>query len=271
MSGGTDLEVTLALGIGLGASILLVGPVAKMLTKGLEVKNYRGENIPTAMGIVLLLAVLVALGVLTLLGWQQIDQFAIYSFWLTLVCLAGLLDDAAGSHSSRGFRGHFSALLQGELTTGMAKVLIISGGAGALTLPWGWQTLPQVLVLLLTVNLFNQLDLRPGRSLKFFILFAGGFALGGNSVAAAGAGGAIGLVWGDLKARYMLGDAGANLLGALAGLAIITELADGYLWLAMTLLALANAAGEMLSFTRMIESNALLSWFDGLGRRKAGD
>ena len=262
------MATAIAILLGFGISAALAAPVSTMLAQGLRVKNYRGESIPTAMGIVLLLAVLGSWGGLTLAGWFDHGSFGLFAFWLTLVCLAGLLDDAVGSGASRGFRGHFLALSRGELTTGMAKVFIISGGALAISVwPLGWQLGLEVAVLLLAVNLFNQLDLRPGRALKGFLVLAGVFTIGGSLIAGAGTGAALGLLSGDLRAKYMLGDTGANVLGALAGLVLVTRLSGAGLTVSLILLILGNALGEFLSFNRLIGANNVLSWLDQIGRR----
>lgn len=259
-----------ALGFALAvlAAMVMAGPVAAMLSPALTAKNYRGEVIPTAMGMVLLLAVLAALGLLTALGWMEQDGFVLTAFWLTLVSLAGLVDDAAGNHGSRGFRGHFAALFRGRLTTGMVKVLLISGGSLALiSWPLVWISVVELGVLVLAVNLFNQLDLRPGRALKSFLIIGGILALGGNVPAAVGSGGALALLGGDLRARFMLGDTGANLLGAILGLALVSALSQSALVAALILLALGNALGELFSFSRLIAGNRVLLWLDQLGRQ----
>ena len=48
--------------------------------------------------------------------------------------LFGLLDDLAGSTARRGFRGHVGALRQGELTTGLLK--LVGGGLVAVVVAW---------------------------------------------------------------------------------------------------------------------------------------
>lgn len=263
-----------ALGLVLAGLIgaLLTAPVAAMLAPALSAANYRGQMIPTGLGLVLLLAVLGGLGGLSLLGWLAKERFFLAAFWLTLVSLAGLVDDVAGNEDSRGFRGHFAALFRGQLTTGMAKVFIISGGALAVA-DWsqGWPGLVELGILVLAVNLFNQLDLRPGRALKSFLLLAATLVPAGSLLAAVACGGALGMLRGDLQARYMLGDTGANLLGALLGLALIWSLGINWLCLALGLLALANILGEFLSFSRLIAANRVLLWLDQLGRRQAGE
>ena len=91
--------------------------------------NYRGEQIPTAIGIVAALAyvaVVAASGLLDELGWTG-DAVAAASRRLVLpavlgFALLGLFDDLAGSGHHRGFRGHAAELRAGRVTTGMLKL-----------------------------------------------------------------------------------------------------------------------------------------------------
>lgn len=260
------MATAVSIGIAWAISAILVHPVAGMLSSGLSAVNYRGEKIPASMGIVLLLAVLGSLGLPVLSGRIPVQTYNENALWLTLVCLAGFIDDAAGNHAERGFRGHFSALFVGKLTSGMLKVIITMGAALSLTAPLRKEALLPLGVLILAVNLFNQFDLRPGRALKAFLFLALFFALGGNPVAAAGGGSALGLLPGDLRARFMLGDSGSNLLGALAGLILITSLTGVWLILALILLILGNCLGEFFSISRIIEGSRTLNWLDKLGR-----
>lgn len=260
------MAAALSFGFAWAVSAVLAYPAAAMLSPGLKVANHRGDAIPSSMGIVILLAVLSALGFPVLAGWVSTESFSEKALWLSLVCLAGLVDDAAGNHRDRGFRGHFAAALRGRLTSGALKVIIIFSAAISLLAPLEFKDIVPLGVLVLAVNLFNQLDLRPGRALKASLLVFLAFALGGSSVAAAGGGGALGLMAGDLKGRHMLGDSGANLLGALAGLVFIDSLVGPWLVLTLILLLLGNALGEFVSLSRLIESNRTLNWLDKLGR-----
>jgi hypothetical protein len=155
------------------------------------------------------------------------------------------------------------------------------------------------LVIALTANLMNLSDLRPGRALKCY----GVLAVAGAGISAAamwversgilrsGDGGlpSPGLQWlwiacmaatllvlalgpllsvwrFDLGERAMLGDAGANAMGAVAGFLLAWQ---SPLWLlavmAAVLLAL-NLLSERVSFSRVIDGTAFLRWLDGLGR-----
>lgn len=258
--------MALALIVAWTVTVLFRSPISTMFARERGVKNYLGKTIPTGMGLVMLIAVLGGMGVLVCGGHMASVSFKEQGFWLTLVCLAGLTDDAYGSKEDRGFRGHFLALLRGQLTTGMVKVLVIGFGSILAFLPYTKTTLLQGGVLLFSVNLFNQLDLRPGRALKTFLLFMVGPVLAGNAAAVVGCGAALGLLPGDLSCRYMLGDAGANLLGALAGLAVVTWVTGPWLIVVLVLLVLGNGVGELFSFSRIIESNKILRWFDQIGR-----
>ena len=73
----------------------------------------------------------------------------------------------------------------------------------------------------------------------------------------------------DLGERAMLGDAGANALGALVGLAAATRLGrTGRLAALGTVVAL-TAASEKVSFTKVIAGNPVLNRIDMWGRRPA--
>lgn len=264
---GMALLIPFALAWGL--ALIFRAPVAGLLQKEALRDNYQGQEIPTAMGLVLLLAVLGGLLLLSCLGAVAAPLAKEQGIWLSLVCFAGVVDDAFGDGKDKGLRKHWRALRQGRLTTGMLKVIIVFGGALLSSLPLTSRSLLRFGILVLAVNLFNQLDLRPGRALKFFLLLAGGFLFRGNVLAALGSGAGLALLPGDLRSDYMLGDAGANLLGAMAGLVIMTL---PYSWLpgALLLLAIGNGVGEFLSFSMVIEKNKILHWLDQFGRPQAG-
>jgi hypothetical protein len=71
----------------------------------------------------------------------------------------------------------------------------------------------------------------------------------------------------DLAGRSMLGDAGANALGALLGVALAAR--TGPVGRAALLAGIAGltAASEKVSFTKVIESTPGLRELDALGRR----
>ena len=264
------MAATIVFMVAWALAFIEIGPAKTLLTKRARSKNYLGEEVPTAMGIVILFAVLGGLFFINCLGYATTPVVQEQGTWLALVCLAGLIDDLLGDKEDRGFRGHLCALYRGRLTTGMTKVFIIALAALLYSLPISWVSLLEGGVLVLSVNLFNQLDLRPGRCLKAFLILFGGFAMAGNITAAAGCGACLGLLPGDLQADFMLGDTGANLVGALAGLAILSALPCLWQSVALALLILGNVLGEIFSFNRFIEKSKILLWLDHLGRPQAG-
>ncbi|MER6580077.1 hypothetical protein, partial [Nonomuraea sp. NPDC001023] len=138
----------------------------------------------------------------------------------------GAYDDLYGTTSSKGFKGHLTALARGEVTSGAVKILGIGAtglGAAALVSDGPVDTLVNGAAIAGAANLANLFDLRPGRAIKVGLL-AGGPLLAVSllrsspaaaALAAVPLGAAAALLPDDLGERAMLGDAGANSLGAL--------------------------------------------------------
>jgi UDP-GlcNAc:undecaprenyl-phosphate/decaprenyl-phosphate GlcNAc-1-phosphate transferase len=193
----------------------------------------------------------------------------------------GTYDDIAGSGARRGFRGHIGALKQGEVTTGMVKL----GGIGATGLVSGVLAggSPADVVINAGLiaggaNLLNLFDLRPGRAIKVAVgssaLIVAGGALAGNAAGAAesvapAAGAALALLPDDLGERAMLGDGGANALGAMLGAAAAVSLPRPARLAILAGIAGLTAASEKVSFTKVIARTPPLHWLDMLGRRPA--
>jgi UDP-GlcNAc:undecaprenyl-phosphate GlcNAc-1-phosphate transferase len=188
----------------------------------------------------------------------------------------GGYDDLAGDGDRRGFRGHLGALARGEVTTGAVKL----GGIGAAGLVaaalLGGAPADVVINAGLTAggaNLVNLFDLRPGRAIK--VALAGGTLLaaaapageGAGQAVAAPLGAALALLGEDLGERAMLGDAGANALGALLGVAAGASLSRPARMALLAGIAGLTTASEKVSFTTVIERTPALRWLDMLGRR----
>jgi hypothetical protein len=185
----------------------------------------------------------------------------------------GAYDDMSGSGDRRGLRGHLGALAKGELTTGAVKIV----GIGATGVAAGWLITRRPVdavvaggVIAGAANLANLLDLRPGRVLKTGLLAAVPASLSlqpSGSLAAAAAGPAAALLPEDLGERAMLGDAGANALGALLGVALADRLGRRGRLAALGVLVALTLASERVSFTKVIEATPGLRELDALGRR----
>jgi hypothetical protein len=179
----------------------------------------------------------------------------------------GAYDDLAGSGDRRGFRGHLGALRHGEVTTGAVKL----GGIGATGLlaaaVAGGPAADVVLnagLIAGGANLLNLFDLRPGRAIKVAVAAGAPGALG----AAAPLGAALALLPEDLAERAMLGDVGANALGAMLG-ACATGLPRPARIALLAGIAGLTAASEKVSFTKVIERTPALRRLDMAGRRPA--
>ena len=179
---------------------------------------------------------------LPLVGWA-------YAAHEPVVTALGLVDDL-WSGPERGFRAHLAA----RRTTGVLKLLGIPAYALLRT-----RSFSGSLLVGLGANALNQLDTRPGRALKAYIAAA--------LVVDAPLGIAVLLLPYDLREMTMLGDAGANALGALLGLNSVDRLTGRGRWLAIGGLAGLTIVGERTSLGRLIERTPGLAQFDSLGRR----
>jgi len=244
--------------------------------------NYRGRAVPTAAGVVLPLTALAVEGGRAVAGSFGVGDGPGLGSVRGLVLLAalgfgllGFVDDLAGG-ADKGFQGHLRALGQGRLTTGSLK--LVGGGALALVVvaplvgKSPGRLLADALLVALSANLANLLDRAPGRAVKaatatlvvLAVLVARTKALAPSAVLV-GAG--LGLFLDDLHERLMLGDAGANVLGAVLGLGVVAGCGTTARDVALVAVAVLNVAGEMVSFSRVIEAVAPLRALDRAGRR----
>ena len=193
----------------------------------------------------------------------------------------GCYDDLAGSGKSRGFRGHLTALAHGEVTSGMVKLAGIGATGAAASALLGGPAVDKVIntgLVAGSANLLNLFDLRPGRASKVALAWAALLAAGSpaagrergqaaRSAAAAAAGPALALLPEDLGERAMLGDAGANALGALLGAAVAAGLPRSARLAVLAGVVGLTAASEKVSFTKVIARTPALNKLDMLGRR----
>jgi UDP-N-acetylmuramyl pentapeptide phosphotransferase/UDP-N-acetylglucosamine-1-phosphate transferase len=272
--------------LGLVSAVLLAPALLRMLAQGGHVKaNYRGRELPFPFGALVLCAALLALIPVVLvqrLGsadviYPELGPVALYALG---VIVLGLIDDTlgeprTGEPARRGWRGHGAALLRGELSTGILKAVgslsLAMLAMAALGYRSNWRWLLATAVLLLATNAFNLLDLRPGRAGKAFVLLGVGLSIGAASLRqlwTLGLFAAPALVAGlyDLRERAMLGDTGANLLGALAGLWLVLTLSATGQLIALILLAALTVYGELRSISGFVERTPGLRHLDSLGR-----
>jgi len=250
----------------LGVALAFVLPLFSVVAGDMIRPNYRGLQIPTSFGLVFVIVWL--FGSLFLPDTVGLAAMPLVLVWAVL----GLLDDHFSSQT-RGFRGHLSALARGKFTTGAAK--LIFGGGVSLLAAWLavrggiFQTLLDGLIIALCTNALNLLDLRPGRALKGFLLLGIlASVLEPGVVIVLVPLFAAGIVYApiDLGERAMMGDVGSNILGAMAGLALVFSLGLGVKFILLALLLLVHLYAEVGSITGSVERNRLLRWLDGVGR-----
>ncbi|MGC4897564.1 hypothetical protein [Micromonospora sp. DT31] len=253
----------------------------------LERTNYRGRTVTLAAGPALTVGAATA-GALAAGSGPAAAAALVAGLGAGTV---GLYDDVAGARpeqkAAKGFAGHLAALREGQVTAGLVKVLGVGvaglGAAALLTADArvaahprrqragafgrGLDVLLGAGVVAGTANLVNLLDLRPGRALKTGMLLGVPLSTGPYGGVAAGAvGAATGLIGDDLAERVMVGDSGANALGALLGVSIAARTGPVGRAGVLAVVAALTAASEKVSFTRVIADTPGLRHLDELGR-----
>jgi UDP-GlcNAc:undecaprenyl-phosphate GlcNAc-1-phosphate transferase len=186
----------------------------------------------------------------------------------------GAYDDLRGSGRAKGFRGHLAALRSGTVTSGTVKIAGVGLSAATASMVLGRGSGVGGVIRLAdrsmdtaliagTANFTNLCDLRPGRAAKVTLALAAGLVGVG---AAPVLGAAAGCLPSDLRERSMLGDCGANALGAAVGTVAAAWLPrPAKLGVLIAVVAL-NLASERVSFTAIIDRTPALRWLDHLGR-----
>lgn len=279
---------------------------------GLVRPNFRGDPIPVGVGVALIPALLAGLAAWFLsspsflngtLAFLRIPQTQLFLLLVIGMAALGFLDDAVGDRSASGFKGHFTALAKGKVTTGAIKffgggllALVYVAGC-ALTMDGGFagrspvQLFLDAMLIGLWANLLNLFDLRPGRAIKVFTLVCVALAvdafLSMNTgyydtllqqgeamlvspsalpVLAIWLAAAAALLFGDLRAKFMLGDSGSNVLGVAIGAALAGQLALVPQLALIAIIVGIHIYAEKRSITELIARNRALRFMDELGR-----
>jgi UDP-N-acetylmuramyl pentapeptide phosphotransferase/UDP-N-acetylglucosamine-1-phosphate transferase len=259
--------------------------VRGLAAQGMVRENYRGVPVAFPGGIALIVPAIVSL-VLVAPLYEFVDTsvletgFGLALIYVFGIAFLGLVDDLVGSNTDgpRGWRGHFTALAAGRLSTGVLKAvgalglaLLVAANPDARAADY----LLSVAVLVLATNLFNLVDLRPGRAGKLFVLLGAGLTIGSRDLDPLWT---LGLFLGpilvllplDLREVGMLGDTGSNVLGAVAGVWMILTLKSTLgLAIAAAVLALITLYGEFRSISAFVERTPGFRQLDLLGRSHA--
>lgn len=241
---------------------------------GAERNNYRGQLIPVAAGISFPLVLMVAY---LPYRYFPVDCSGILT-GVILMSFLGLIDDLLGNRDTLGFKGHISRLGQGKLTTGGLKMLM--GGVVALyvatflSIEWYWWLI-NGLIIALSTNFINLLDLRPGRAIKGFLILLVPIIAASSLINWWLLLPILGIVIAyfpfDLRARAMMGDAGSNVLGFTLGFFIASILNPAFKLGALALLIGITLLAEKVSLSAIIEKVSLLRYLDHLGREMNTD
>ena len=190
----------------------------------------------------------------------------------------GAHDDLYGATSTKGIRGHLGALRRGEVTSGAVKIGVIglSGLVAAAALRrerdrrvTSAATLMDGALIAGTANLINLLDLRPGRALKVALATTSPALVmptPGAGLAAPTVGAGVAALPDDLAGKSMLGDCGANALGAAIGCAAVAAAPESARRLLLAGVVGLTLLSEKVSFTTVIASTPWLRRLDELGR-----
>lgn len=261
--------------MGLGAvagAVVVRWPPPRMMRN-----NYAGRSVPAILGVVLVPAIVPASVVAARVGDRvaagrlrgDIVIGGIVALWV-----AGYLDDVFGG-PARGLGGHLRSALRGRPTTGLLKLLtgVAAGVAVALALGGGaLHVIASAVLIAVATNLWNALDVVPGRALKWGIvvlvpLVAASWDGDYGVVAAAALGvSAAGLPF-DLRERGMLGDAGSNPLGFVVGVGLAVSLPTPGVVAAAAVALVLQGVAETVTISRLVRATPPLRWFDDLGRR----
>ncbi|HEX6230441.1 MAG TPA: hypothetical protein VF029_01870 [Actinomycetota bacterium] len=242
----------------------------------LAVENHRGVLVPRILGPLLAATALAWTAASDLVGDVGPAAWTVTLGGL-LVFAAGLVDDLA-SPGPRGLRGHLRALAGGTVTTGIVKAVVTIGAAAVVVArlrpPSLWVALGGIVLLSGCTNVWNGLDVRPGRAVKAFLPIGLGFVLAGDVWTAPAA---LGLLLGalvalpaDLRELAMLGDGGSNLLGFVAGIGLYLVLPGWGVVLAAVVATALNVVAETYTLSRAIDRTPPLRWLDRLGRLPTG-
>jgi hypothetical protein len=270
------MNVALLLVAGAAVTAAVSRSFASVLAAPLfERENYRGARLPTAAGICIVVAVVLVEGMRSVVD-PDVDAARVLVVAAVVgFGFLGVLDDLAGDANDRGIRGHVAAALRGRLTTGFVK---LAGGAAvglaiaaAATSASTLRTVTDGVLVAAAANLGNLLDRAPGRTVKWALVayvplaIVAGAGAAGTAIAPV-AGAAAAMLPGDVRERFMLGDAGANVLGGALGIAAVLALGGTARTVVALVLVALNLLSEVVSFSRVIAATPPLRAFDRIGR-----
>ena len=235
-----------------------------------------GKAIPNALGIAFVFNLVL---VLTLFKFFLKDYYMVILTGCIFIANLGLIDDVLNKNSEhiKGFTGHFTQLIRGNVTTGLVKAFfgfvisiyvsidINSNFVGFVI---------NVLLITLSTNFINLLDLRPGRAVKAFMLIGSTIFIVNilknipNFYLTIMLGTMIAYYGYDVEARAMMGDTGSNLLGFITGVSIVLLYNFYVALISLAILIYVHIIAEKDSLSNYIRNNKILNFIDCLDRKQ---
>lgn len=246
--------------------------------------NYRGKPTAVWLGVAFTAVVTACIILTTTIGWASegsvgswLRQLLAMLGSLLLVFGAGLYDDL---HPVRthGLVNQVRLLGRGRLTPGIVKLVVIVAASALVAWALGARGARLVLgvpVVAGTANLWNLLDVAPGRALKLFLPAVAAVGLVSSDrayevLAVVGFVAGAGALYFDLREHAMLGDAGSNVLGFMVGIGLLVTLDPAGLAAALVVILILHLLAETVTLSRIIAAVPPLRWFDRLGRLAGG-
>ena len=245
-----------------------------IIESGRTITNYKGISVPSPMGIAIILGSIASIGIVISIKDFRTSEMIYMAFLGLFLGFIGMIDDVYGNSRVRGFKGHITHLIRGNLTTGGLKALAGVLAAFSISVFMSdnvYDILVNIIFISLITNLMNLLDVRPGRAIKFFLFFMFALLLTGNllNLSYIVLGGVLAYFPMDLKEKGMLGDTGANFLGMILSMNIVVAVKGLKIRIIFLLITLfLNLFSEKYSFSEIIEKNRILKFIDHLGRKK---
>jgi UDP-N-acetylmuramyl pentapeptide phosphotransferase/UDP-N-acetylglucosamine-1-phosphate transferase len=241
--------------------------------------NYRGRFVPVWLGVAFTTTIALWVGITSLVSWATLGhltrdrrEIVWVAAGCVIVCAVGLYDDHRPART-RGLVRQLRLLVKGNVTSGIVKLATIVLAATVVAWAIGereGRLLLAIPVIAGAANLWNLLDVRPGRALKYFLLADLALVIASRdtpgSFAAAVIVAAAAALAVDLREVAMLGDAGSNVLGFIVGVGLVDTLGTWGLGVVLAVILGLHLLAETVTLSRIIDASPPLRWFDRLGR-----
>ncbi len=232
-------------------------------------KNYRGQYILFSGGTIIYTSISLGFVLFCSFGRISLIKAAFFILILSLIYMIGLLDDLLGTTDIKGLRANINAVLSKKISTGIIKAIFIILLACYIYYFFNEEYwIFKGIITALFSNLFNLMDLRPGRCIKvcypFLILFSfANIRWTKELLIIVLIVVAIYYFW-DAYGLSMLGDSGSNLIGFITGLILSEVIGVNFIILLaiLCILIFSQLLLDKYSLTKIIQNNSMLDYID---------